>query len=111
MKDSIHKIGIFIISAALCAALTGCGSSGSELIGKPKAKEIALADAGFPARWVIELKADFEHDAGEHVYDVTFINATTKYSYGQKRRYALGGMLDSVTNYPLRDAIVGFLSG
>ncbi len=81
MKDSIHKIGIFIISAALCAALTGCGSSGSELIGKPKAKEIALADAGFPARWVIELKADFEHDAGEHVYDVTFINATTKYSY------------------------------
>jgi uncharacterized membrane protein YkoI len=81
VKDSIHKIGIFIISAALCAALTGCGSSGSELIGKPKAKEIALADAGFPARWVIELKADFEHDAGEHVYDVTFINATTKYSY------------------------------
>jgi uncharacterized membrane protein YkoI len=81
VKDSIHKIGIFIISAALCAALTGCGSSGSEFIGKPKAKEIALADAGFPARWVIELKADFEHDAGEHVYDVTFINATTKYSY------------------------------
>ncbi len=38
-------------------------------------------------------------------------DATTKHSYGEKRRYALGGMLDSVTNYPLRDAIVDFLKG
>ena len=32
-------------------------------------------------------------------------DATTKYSYGAQRRYALGGMLDSVTNYPLRQAL------
>lgn len=38
-------------------------------------------------------------------------DATTKYSYGAKRLYALGGMLDSVTNYPLRNALVGFLNG
>jgi glycosidase len=38
-------------------------------------------------------------------------DATTKYSYGAKRHYALGGMLDSVTNYPLRNALVGFLNG
>ena len=38
-------------------------------------------------------------------------DATNKYSYGQLRRYALGGMLDSVMNYPLRNAIVGFLLG
>lgn len=38
-------------------------------------------------------------------------DATTKYSYGVKRRYALGGLLDSVTNYPLRSAIIGFLKG
>jgi glycosidase len=38
-------------------------------------------------------------------------DATTKYSYGEKRRYALGGELDSVTNYPLRNAIVDFLTG
>lgn len=38
-------------------------------------------------------------------------DATTKYSYGVKRRYALGGILDSVTNYPLRNAVVAFLKG
>ncbi|MHB8137398.1 MAG: glycoside hydrolase family 13 protein [Smithellaceae bacterium] len=38
-------------------------------------------------------------------------DATTKYSYGAKRHYALGNMLDSVTNYPLRSALVGFLNG
>lgn len=38
-------------------------------------------------------------------------DATTKYSYGAKRQYALGGMLDSVTNYPLRSALIGFLNG
>lgn len=38
-------------------------------------------------------------------------DATTKYSYGAKRHYALGGMLDSVTNYPLRNAVIGFLNG
>ena len=38
-------------------------------------------------------------------------DATTKCSYGQRRRYALGESLDSVMNYPLRDAVVGFLTG
>ncbi len=38
-------------------------------------------------------------------------DATTKYSYGAHRKYALGGMLDSVMNYPLRNAIVAFLTG
>lgn len=37
-------------------------------------------------------------------------DATTKFSYGVKRSYALGGMLDSVTNYPLRQAILAFLT-
>lgn len=37
-------------------------------------------------------------------------DATTKLSYGARRRYALGGMLDSVTNYPLRSALISFLT-
>ena len=37
-------------------------------------------------------------------------DATTKYSYGAQRHYALGGMLDSVTNYPLRNALIGFFN-
>ncbi len=35
-------------------------------------------------------------------------DATTKISYGQRRTYALGKSLDSVMNYPLRDAVVDF---
>lgn len=38
-------------------------------------------------------------------------DATTKYSYGTHRQYALGGMLDSVMNYPLRNALVSFVMG
>lgn len=38
-------------------------------------------------------------------------DATTKYSYGAKRRYALGGRLDSVTNYPFRNAVISFMTG
>lgn len=35
-------------------------------------------------------------------------DATTKVSYGKERRYALGGGLDSVMNYPLRTALLDF---
>ena len=38
-------------------------------------------------------------------------DATTKISYGSKRRYALGGALDSVMNYPLRGGIIDFVTG
>ena len=38
-------------------------------------------------------------------------DATTKYSYGAQRHYALGDMLDSITNYPLRNALIGFFNG
>ena len=32
-------------------------------------------------------------------------------AYGARRQYALGDALDSVMNYPLRDALVAFLTG
>ena len=38
-------------------------------------------------------------------------DATTKVSYGQPRRYALGRALDSVMNYPLRWALIDFALG
>lgn len=38
-------------------------------------------------------------------------DATTKVSYGQHRRYALGTALDSVMNYPLRGALIDFALG
>lgn len=36
-------------------------------------------------------------------------DATNKISWGARRRYLLGGQLDSVMNYPFREAIVTFL--
>ncbi len=38
-------------------------------------------------------------------------DATSKHSYGVPRQYALGESLDSVMNYPLRNAVVDFLTG
>ena len=38
-------------------------------------------------------------------------DASNKMAYGQRRRYLLGRQLDSVMNYPFREAIVGFLTG
>ena len=36
-------------------------------------------------------------------------DASNKVAYGTRRRYFQGGQLDSVTNYPLKDAIVAFV--
>lgn len=36
-------------------------------------------------------------------------DASNKISYGKRRRYFLGAELDSVMNYPLKDAIINFL--
>ncbi len=38
-------------------------------------------------------------------------DASNKMAYGQRRRYLLGRQLDSVMNYPFRDAIIGFFTG
>jgi len=36
-------------------------------------------------------------------------DASNKVAYGTRRHYFLGGQLDSVTNYPLKDAIIAFV--
>lgn len=38
-------------------------------------------------------------------------DASNKISYGHRRRYLLGGQLDSVMNYPFAEAIVNFVKG
>lgn len=38
-------------------------------------------------------------------------DASNKQSYGHRRRYLLGRQLDSVMNYPFRDAVLHFLCG
>lgn len=39
------------------------------------------------------------------------MDASHKVAYGQMRSYVLGDTLDSVMNYPLRDALIAFLTG
>jgi len=36
-------------------------------------------------------------------------DASNKIAYGTRRKYFLGGQLDSVMNYPLRDAVISFV--
>ena len=38
-------------------------------------------------------------------------DASNKKSYGKRRKYFVGGELDSVMNYPFRNAIIDFVSG
>lgn len=38
-------------------------------------------------------------------------DASNKTAYGKRRRYLLGGQLDSVMNYPFRNVVLGYLTG
>lgn len=38
-------------------------------------------------------------------------DASNKFAYGKRRKYLLGGQLDSVMNYPFRSAVLGYLTG
>ncbi|WP_303805701.1 glycoside hydrolase family 13 protein [Ruminococcus flavefaciens] len=51
------------------------------------------------------------YDKDKVVIGEVWEDATNKLSYGVKRRYLLGDQLDSVMNYPFREAIMNFLKG
>ena len=51
------------------------------------------------------------YDPNALVLGEVWEDASNKTAYGVRRRYLLGGQLDSVMNYPFRDAILGFLCG
>lgn len=50
-------------------------------------------------------------DSEKCVIGEVWEDASNKESYGVKRRYLLGSQLDSVMNYPFRDAILRYVSG
>ena len=52
-----------------------------------------------------------EEDPEALVLGEVWEDASNKSAYGVRRRYLLGGQLDSVMNYPFRDAVLGFLLG
>ena len=63
-----------------------------------------------------EFIRDFRKAAKEEKPDAVIIgevweDASSKISYGKRRRYLLGDELDGVMNYPLRSALIGFVRG
>ena len=63
-----------------------------------------------------EFLFEFKRRLGEIKPDAILIgevweDASNKISYGKRRKYLLGDELDSVMNYPFRNAIIGFVLG
>ncbi len=57
----------------------------------------------------IRYSAELEHPADAVIIGEVWEDASNKISYGKLRRYFLGSELDSAMNYPLRDALLGYL--
>lgn len=83
-------------------------------------KWLSLGASGFRLDVADELPDEFLYKVNKCVKDEDHENliigevwedASTKESYGVKRRYLLGGQMDSVMNYPLREAILTYLKG
>ncbi len=81
---------------------------------------LSCGASGFRLDVVDELPDEFLHRFREVVkeYDNDAViigevweDASTKVSYGQKRRYLEGDQLDSVMNYPLQKGIIQFFGG
>lgn len=51
------------------------------------------------------------HGDDKYLLGEVWEDATTKWSYGTRRRYLLGKGLDAVMNYPFRNAVLNFLKG
>ena len=99
---------------------------------EPTYREYILGKDGVVAKW-LRLGADgFRLDVADELPDAfiaqlrarvraekpqavvigeVWEDASNKESYGVKRRYLLGDQLDSVMNYPFREAIIAFVKG
>ncbi len=81
---------------------------------------ISLGAAGYRLDVADELPDEFldnlgkavkKHGSEKIVIGEVWEDASNKESYGVKRRYLLGDQLDSVMNYPFRDAMIGYVKG
>ena len=79
---------------------------------------MSLGAAGFRLDVADELPDDFIYNVNKSVKSISnekvligevWDDASTKESYGIKRRYLLGAQLDSVMNYPFREAILSYI--
>ncbi len=65
-----------------------------------------------PDNFLDELNACVKRVSSENlIIGEVWEDASNKESYGMKRRYLIGGQLDSVMNYPFKDAIIFYIKG
>lgn len=74
-----RNVAAVLISMALLGCASGCGKGAD--IGKDKAAEIALRDAGFSETEVTRLSVSQDRDDGQSIYEVEFTCGTTEYAY------------------------------
>jgi glycosidase len=80
-----------------------------------------MAESGGAAGWRLDVadelpdvlldeirKAAKEEKSGALIIGEVWEDASNKISYGRRRRYLLGKQLDSVMNYPLKNAVVAY---
>jgi glycosidase len=81
-------------------------------------KWLKLGASGWRLDVVDELPDEFIDNLNRAVKDVgddkviygeVWEDATTKEAYGSRRRYLIGGQLDSVMNYPFKEAILRYI--
>ena len=81
---------------------------------------ISLGAAGYRLDVADELPDEFienlnkcvkKHGSEKIIIGEVWEDASNKESYGVKRRYLLGHQLDSVMNYPFREAIINYTKG
>ena len=98
----------------------------------PAFREYILGEGGIVRRWLAAGASGWRLDVADELPDdfldelrraakaekpdalvlgEVWEDASRKESYGHRRRYLLGDQLDSVMNYPFRDAILSFLRG
>ena len=65
-----------------------------------------------PDRFLDELRRAVKAEKGDAlILGEVWEDASQKFSYDGRRRYLLGAQLDSVMNYPFREAVLRFLKG
>lgn len=76
MKRNVVAV---LISMTLLGCASGCGKGAD--IGKDKAADIALTDAGLSETEVTRLRVSQDRDDGQDIYEVEFTCGTTEYEY------------------------------
>lgn len=96
----------------------------------PSYKEYILGDGGVIEKWMNKGIAGFRLDVADElsddflselnhklksiksdgiIYGEVWEDASNKIAYGKRKKYFLGNELDSVMNYPLREAIIEYI--